>query len=287
MSKVLETLDLQTRLGNLYETLSDNNGSSRTILERYIKEIGTRSDYHILRDVCNEMKQFDWLLPVDSFINESYKFAKDNELSFAVLNTLESIRTSKDKKSFAAAINALEEIKDLNESQLKKAVVSTMKRHSWVPGIKELVALSEHIAGTNSTIDKRFTNSRPVSPVLENVNGETIFCVGKRVYAMDETEEIRLAKNDEIDESFIKLVQLSEKFIISPSLTYSELRNKLDGNLYYKGYITRINFNYQLNRDFSIRLITEYDDFDKTVFSQPLIKWNPNPFTLFYVGGNI
>ncbi|MDG2372242.1 MAG: hypothetical protein P8L83_06480 [Flavobacteriaceae bacterium] len=98
-------------------------------------------------------------------------------------------------------------------------------------------------------------------------------------------EEIALG--DMLNFGTFNSFQLSEKFIISPSLTYSELRNKLDGNLYYKGYITRINFNYQLNRDFSIRLITEYDDFDKTVFSQPLIKWNPNPFTLFYVGGNI
>ena len=116
MSKVLETLDLQTRLKDLYENLTDNNGSSRMILERYIKEIGLRSDYHILRDVCNEMKQYDWLAPVDNFINEAYKFAEDNQLSFAVLNTLEAVRTSKDKNSFAAAINALEEIKDLSKS---------------------------------------------------------------------------------------------------------------------------------------------------------------------------
>lgn len=212
MSKVLETLDLQTRLNNLYETLSDNNGSSKMILEGYIKQVGTRSDYSILRDVCNEMKAFDWLQPVESFINEAYKFAKDNELSFAILNTLESIRGSKDHASFAAAINALEEIKDLNEAQLKTAVISNLKKHTWVPGIKELVALSENIAGTNTTTDKRFTSSRPVSPVLENVNGETIFCVGDRVYAMDESEEIRLANTNEIDESFAKLVQLSKNF---------------------------------------------------------------------------
>jgi len=98
-------------------------------------------------------------------------------------------------------------------------------------------------------------------------------------------EEIALG--DKLNFGTFNSFQLSEKFRISPSLRYNELRNKLDGSLYYKGYITRINFNYQFNRDFSIRLITEYDDFDKTIFSQPLIKWNPNPFTLFYVGGNI
>ena len=81
---------------------------------------------------------------------------------------------------------------------------------------------------------------------------------------------------DELNFRTFNSFQLSDKFTISPILRYSELRSKVDRSLYYKGYISRINFNYQFNRDFSIRLITEYDDFDKTFFSQPLIKWNPN-----------
>ena len=96
-----------------------------------------------------------------------------------------------------------------------------------------------------------------------------------------------IAVGNEINFRTFNSFQLSDKFRISPILRYSELRSKIDNSLYYKGYITRINFNYQFNREFSVRLITEYDDFDKTFFSQPLIKWNPNPFTLFYVGGNI
>jgi len=34
-------------------------------------------------------------------------------------------------------------------------------------------------------------------------------------------------------------------------------------------------------------LVGEYGDFDKTFFFQPLLKWNPNPFTIFYIGGTI
>jgi predicted DNA-binding protein len=127
MSKVLESLDLRTRLDNLYESLTDNNGMSKAIVEKYIGFIGTHSDYNILVGICNEMKQYDWLAPVDEFIKESYKFAEDNQLSFAVLNTLESIRTSKDKASFSAAINALEEIKDLNENDLSKNIPAKLR----------------------------------------------------------------------------------------------------------------------------------------------------------------
>ncbi len=35
----------------------------------------------------------------------------------------------------------------------------------------------------------------------------------------------------------------------------------------------------------SFRLIGEYNDFDQVFFIQPLLKWNPNPFTIFYIGG--
>jgi len=212
MSKVLESLDLRTRLDNLYESLSDNNGMTKAIVEKYIGYIGVHPEYNILVGVCNEMKAYDWLAPVDEFIKESYKFAEDHQLSFAVLNTLESIRTSKDKASFQAAINALEEIKDLNEGDLSKEVPSKLKKHSWIPGVRQLVEFAEGLSKSNKTTDKRFSNSSPISPIMENENGETIFHVGRRVYAMNEDEEIRLVSNNEINENFAKLIQLSEKF---------------------------------------------------------------------------
>ena len=240
MSKVVETLDLRTRLEKLHESIGDKTPGALLVVEGAIRRIGTVSDYNNLATICNEMKSYDWLAPVDSFINESIKFAKENELAFAVLNTLENIRTSKDKKSFAAAINSLEEIKDLSESELKKAIPSRMKSHSWVPGIKQLVEMSELRSGSNKTTDKRFTNTRPVSPVLENENGETIFSVGNRVYAMNESEEIRLAHNNEISEEFVKLTQLSENFTITEDgLRHSSNNCNIDINRVEEGEETK------------------------------------------------
>ena len=240
MSKVVETLDLRTRLENLYEAVGEKTPGAQLVIEGAIRRMGTISDYNNLATICNEMKSYDWLAPVESFINESFKFAKDNELSFAVLNTLETIRTSKDRKSFKAAINLLEELKDLSESELQKAIPSRMKKHTWIPGIKNLIGLSENLSGSNSTTNKSFTNSRPVSPVLENDNGETIFCVGKRVYAMDENEEIRLAKNNEISNDFAKLIQLSENFTVTESgLRLSENGCNIDLNRVEEGEETK------------------------------------------------
>ena len=126
----------------------------------------------------------------------------------------------------------MEEIKDLSESELKKAIPSRMKKHSWIPGVKELVDLSENLSGSNSTTNSNFTNTRPVSPVLENEEGETIFSVGKRIYAMNEDNEIRLAKNNEINEEFAKLTQLAENFVpTEEGLRLSENGCNIDLNI--------------------------------------------------------
>jgi hypothetical protein len=43
-------------------------------------------------------------------------------------------------------------------------------------------------------------------------------------------------------------------------------------SLYYKGYIARFITNYQFNKDLSIRLVSEYNEFDNTLFIQPPIE---------------
>ena len=79
--------------------------------------------------------------------------------------------------------------------------------------------------------------------------------------------------------------QVTSQLRISPSFRYTHLKNKEDGSFYFKGYIGRLNVNYQFNKTLSFRIIGEYNDFDEAFFYQPLFKWNPNPFTIFYIGG--
>ena len=79
--------------------------------------------------------------------------------------------------------------------------------------------------------------------------------------------------------------QISPKLRISQSLRYNQLRSRVDDSYYFKGYIARINMNYQFNQNLSFRIIGEYNDFNDSFFVQPLLKWNPNPFTIFYIGG--
>ncbi len=79
--------------------------------------------------------------------------------------------------------------------------------------------------------------------------------------------------------------QVTPKLRISPTFRYSHLKNREEGGFHFKTYIGRVNVNYQFNETFSFRVIAEYNDADKKFFYQPLFKWNPNTYTIFYIGG--
>ena len=227
MSKAIKDRDLRSILENLYESLNDNNGSSKAIVEKYIGQIDLVSDYFIMRDICFEMKQYDWIPSVDAFIKDTITYVNENAVSIGVSNTLLNLRNDKYHKSYSGAINTLEELKDLSESDLKKRLPNKMRTHSWIPGIKELVSETEAMSGTNDTHDKRFTHKSPISPIMECESGNTLFCVGNRVYSMNESEELRLANRDEVSDKFLSLVNLAENFTATDKGLQLKTANKV------------------------------------------------------------
>lgn len=80
-------------------------------------------------------------------------------------------------------------------------------------------------------------------------------------------------------------IQWSPKLSSRLSLRFSELKHKIEDRSYYAGYLGRTQFNYQFNNTLSLRLIGEYNQFNDSYFVQPLLQWNPTPFTIFYIGG--
>ena len=53
---------------------------------------------------------------------------------------------------------------------------------------------------------------------------------------------------------------------------------------YYSGYLAGTRVNYQLNQAVSFRLYGQYNDFSQTFQLQPLVSYQPSPFTIFYIG---
>jgi hypothetical protein len=80
--------------------------------------------------------------------------------------------------------------------------------------------------------------------------------------------------------------QPSDKFNTQLMLSSESMKYKGTSDEIYSGYIFRTDLNYQFNKDFSLKLVSEYNDFSNSLFIQSLLKWNPNPSTIFYLGGN-
>ena len=82
---------------------------------------------------------------------------------------------------------------------------------------------------------------------------------------------------------------------INPSLNYNDAQKLDNDNYYYKGQRIRIRFTYQFSKYLSLRLVGQYfyqkdfinDEIEKAVDLQPLISYQPNPFTIFYIGSSI
>jgi hypothetical protein len=96
--------------------------------------------------------------------------------------------------------------------------------------------------------------------------------------------DLKLGDRENIN--FSVEVTVNNNFRIKPSISYSAIK-ELDGDdFYFKGYIGRLDLRYQFTNDLNLRFISEYNDFSKKFFFQPLVSWTPNPDTIFYIGGN-
>ncbi len=76
----------------------------------------------------------------------------------------------------------------------------------------------------------------------------------------------------------------TDKLQINLSYSRSHLSSVETGELFFDGYIARAVGVYQFTPEFFIRLISEYNQFSKSVQFYPLISYKLNPFTIFYAG---
>ncbi|UCC45633.1 MAG: carbohydrate binding family 9 domain-containing protein [Candidatus Zixiibacteriota bacterium] len=70
----------------------------------------------------------------------------------------------------------------------------------------------------------------------------------------------------------------------SSSFVYAVSKDVNTDAEFFRGNIVRTRLNYQYNRELSVRLVFQYNDFYQTWDLDPLITYRINPFTLFYVG---
>ncbi|MDG2342642.1 MAG: hypothetical protein P8L24_06245 [Cytophagales bacterium] len=136
-------------------------------------------------------------------------------------------------------------------------------------------------------LDKKYSNygstriGLNTSPI-ELISFRSNISFGKDVAFNDEDPDL----GKEFNLRATLSLQLNNNFSISNLFSFSKLKKIEINEFYYKGFINRFNTKYQFSKSLGLRLATEYNDFSESIFLQPLFEWTPNPFTIFYIGGN-
>jgi hypothetical protein len=75
-----------------------------------------------------------------------------------------------------------------------------------------------------------------------------------------------------------------DRLVIEPNVRYARSTDVADGEKLYSGYISRARVRYQFNRELSLRLVVQYNDFGETWDVDPLIAYQISPFSVLYLG---
>jgi hypothetical protein len=79
-------------------------------------------------------------------------------------------------------------------------------------------------------------------------------------------------------------LQPLDRWLIENSFSHMRYTSVASGDELFKGYIIRSKLTYHFNSRLWLRFVTEYNDFYETWDVDPLVTYQINPFTLFYVG---
>jgi hypothetical protein len=131
---------------------------------------------------------------------------------------------------------------------------------------------------------KNFINHwvRVESQPFDFLNLQVFYKFGKDIAYREEIPKLGYTN----DIRFTAQLSLTDNLRITPTINYSSIKKNDGDGYFFKGYIGRLDVRYQFTNTFDLRVISEYNDFSKQFFFQPLISWRPNPDTIFYVGGN-
>ncbi len=129
-------------------------------------------------------------------------------------------------------------------------------------------------------IDSRFS---------ETLSGGFEFGYGKTIYRSRSTPLLGVAT----DVTVYLNIKPNQRLFIQPSFGFAQMDRRdryvevNDVNrTVYAGFITRTRVTYQFSREWYLRMIVQYDEFDDRLNVEPLLTWQLNPFSVFYIGMN-
>jgi len=94
----------------------------------------------------------------------------------------------------------------------------------------------------------------------------------------------RLVKGDETSLYASLILKPLDRLVIEPNLNFAQSHHIDTGEEIFYGYITRTRIQYQANRELSLRLVVQYNDFSQSWDIDPLITYRVSSFSVLYVG---
>ena len=97
-------------------------------------------------------------------------------------------------------------------------------------------------------------------------------------------DRYRLVKENETTINTSLFIKPVDRLTIEPDISYFKSTQVGAGEELYRGYITRTRVKFQANRQLSLRLVVQYDDFEQAWEVDPLLTYRVNSFSVLYLG---
>ncbi len=117
--------------------------------------------------------------------------------------------------------------------------------------------------------------SNPVSFLSLSLDAQ----VGRFIYRADQPA---LGRGHNISAELT--LKPTDRLSLTLDYSRSRLSNVVGGELFFDGYIARMSGIYQFSNRIFVRLIGQYDEFQKQIEIDPLFSYKLNAFTIFYAG---
>lgn len=75
-----------------------------------------------------------------------------------------------------------------------------------------------------------------------------------------------------------------DRLTLESRLDAARSEDRGTGEVFFSGWIARTRVGLQMSRELSLRLVLQYDDFDRAWEADPLLTYRLNPFSIFYIG---
>ncbi len=103
----------------------------------------------------------------------------------------------------------------------------------------------------------------------------------------------RIARNldtpvlgDGLDASAWSTLKPTERVTLETNWDYQELHYQEHGGVIFAGYVLRNKLNLQFSREWFLRLVVQYDSFQRSLSLEPLLSYRINAFSAVYLGSS-